>query len=54
MSTIMKIMGFCPKMVWVMGYHRIMGFGCEIPTNQLGGPKNYGFSEVMGYHKFGL
>ena len=34
-----KVMGFFPKLVWVMGYYRLMGFGSEIPANQLDGLK---------------
>ena len=32
-------MEFFPKFVWVVGYYRFMGFGYEIPANQLGGLK---------------
>ena len=52
MSTAVKIMGFFPKFVWVMGYYRFMGYGYEIPANQLGGSKilwvfaGYGLSQV--------
>jgi len=52
MSTVTKIMGFCPKLVWVMGYDSIMGFGCKNHVHQPGGPKivwvfgGYGLSQV--------
>ena len=52
MSTATKIMGFFPKLVWVMGYYRFMGLGYEITANQLGGLKilwvfaGYGLSQV--------
>ena len=34
---------------------KIMGFWCKVHTHQLGGPKLYGFSEIitsMGYDRF--
>ena len=52
-----KIMGFFPKKVWGIGYHRFMGFWYEIPANQLGGLKilwvftGYVFTG-MGYYRF--
>ena len=46
--------GFFLKLVWIMGYYRFMGFGCKIHIHQLGGLKSYGFSQVMGYHKYGV
>ena len=52
-----KVIGFFPKLVWVMGYYRLMGFGSEIPANQLGGLKilwvftGYEFSQFMGFHR---
>jgi hypothetical protein len=48
----MKIMGFFLKLVWIMEYYRFMGFGYEIPANQVGGSKmlwvfaGYGLSQV--------
>ena len=45
-------MGFGPEGVWVMGYCRLMGYGVQIPANQVGGPKMlwyfmaYGLSRV--------
>ena len=35
----LKPMGFAHQGVWVMGYHRLMGYGVQIPAHQLGGPK---------------
>ena len=31
--------GFWLKMVWVMGYGRVMGFGANISGNEHGGPE---------------
>jgi hypothetical protein len=45
-------MGFALKKAWVIGYQRVMGYGFEIPTYQLGGSKilwgigEYGLSGV--------
>jgi hypothetical protein len=45
-------MGFCSKMLWGIGYGRVMGYGCEIPANQVGnskilwGMREYGVSGV--------
>ena len=32
-------MGFARQGLWVMGYCGLMGYGLQIPTHQLGGPK---------------
>ena len=32
-------MGFSLKMVWVMGYEGVMGYGSQFPANQLCGSK---------------
>ena len=32
-------MGFVCQGLWVMGYCGLMGYGLQIPTHQLGGPK---------------
>ena len=48
-------MGFFPKFVWVsMGHYRFMGYGHEIPVNQLGGPKILWVFTGYGYHRYGL
>ena len=45
-------MGFSFQGVWVMGYCGLMGYGLQIPANQLGGPnflwviRGYGFSQA--------
>ena len=45
-------MRFAHQGLWAMGYHRLMGYGVQIPTHQLGGPKmawdlrGYGLSEA--------
>ena len=45
-------MGFSFQGVWVMGYCGLMGYGLQIPANQLGRPnflwviRGYGFSQA--------
>jgi len=50
--TLSKCMGVVVIGVWVMAYHDSMGYGMQIPANQVGGPvglwdiTSYGLSRV--------
>ena len=41
-------MGFGPEGVWVMGYWGLMGYGVQIPVNQVGGPEMLWYFRVYG------
>ena len=41
-------MGFGLGGVWVMGYCRLMGYGVQIPANQVGGPEMLWYFRVYG------
>ena len=41
-------MGFGPGGVWVMGYCGLMGYGVQIPANQVGGPEMLWYFRVYG------
>jgi hypothetical protein len=43
-----KPMGFGPGGVWVMGYCGLMGYGVQIPANQVGGPEMLWYFRVYG------
>ena len=44
-------MGFGPEGVWVMGYCGLMGYGVQIPANQVGGLKMLWYFKVYGLSK---